>query len=94
MLNPRNYLEDCARYKLKDLWTTGMPWAAVNSAINTSFGYDTSDETKSLFTSATGHNWDNIDDSDKKILQCPRCDQEHTIRWTSLLMTMKVTADL
>ncbi|TVY75725.1 Glycine-rich domain-containing protein, partial [Lachnellula suecica] len=83
MLNPRNYLEDCIRFGLKDLWATGMPWAAVNAAIDTSFNYNVPDEAKASFVGKTGYNWDNVDDTLTKSLNCPRCSQMLEIPWTT-----------
>ena len=83
MLNPRNYLEDCIRFGLKNLWATGMPWTAVNAAIDTSFNYNVTEEAKASFVGKTGHNWDNAEDSLTKALNCPRCSQMLEIPWTT-----------
>ncbi|TVY85990.1 Glycine-rich domain-containing protein, partial [Lachnellula willkommii] len=83
MLNPRNYLEDCIRFGLKNLWATGMPWKAVNAAIDTSFNYNVTDEAKASFVGKTGRNWDNAEDALTKALNCPRCSQMLEIPWTT-----------
>jgi hypothetical protein len=83
MLNPRNYLEDCVRFGLKDLWATGLPWPAVNAAIDTSFNYEVPDEGKKAWTAKTGRHWTNAQDSLVKNLQCPRCNQQLEIPWTT-----------
>ncbi|KAI9648029.1 hypothetical protein NHQ30_002657 [Ciborinia camelliae] len=83
MLNPRNYLEDCIRFGLKDLWATGMPWHAVNAAIDTSFNYQVPTAAKERFTKATGHHWSNALDHAAKTLNCPRCTQVLEIPWTT-----------
>jgi len=83
MLNPRNYLEDCVRFGLKDLWATGLPWPAVNAAIDTSFNYEVPDEGKKAWTAKTGRHWTNALDSLVKNLQCPRCNQQLEIPWTT-----------
>jgi len=82
-LNPRNYLEDCIRFNLKDLWATGFPWQAINAAIDTSFKYDIPDSGKAEFVAQTGHNWNNSDDPLTKKLHCPRCTQQLDIPWTT-----------
>ncbi|KAF7902962.1 hypothetical protein EAF00_002864 [Botryotinia globosa] len=83
MLNPRNYLEDCIRFGLKDLWATGMPWQAVDTAIDTSFNYQVTEAAKERFTNATGHHWSNTNDHAAKTLNCPRCSQVLEIPWTT-----------
>lgn len=83
MLNPRNYLEDCARFGLKDQWATGMPWAAVNAAIDTEFNYSVTEDGRAAFVAATGYNWNNIDDSLTKTLQCSRCPEIIDVPWTT-----------
>jgi hypothetical protein len=83
MLNPRHYLEDCIRFGLRDLWTTGFPWATVNAAINTSFSYNVPDAAKDTWTKSTGRQWDNIDDSDTKQIKCPRCSTVCEIPWST-----------
>jgi hypothetical protein len=89
MLNPRNYLEDCVRFGMPNLWATGMPWATVNSVIDINFSYNVTDEAKASFVAATGYNWDNIDDSLTKKLNCPRCQQSLEIPWTNLGLSEK-----
>lgn len=83
MLNPRSYLEDCMRFGLKDLWATGMPWHAVNAAIDTYFNYQVPEAAKERFANATGHHWSNSKDHTSKKLNCPRCTQELKIPWTT-----------
>jgi len=83
MLNPRNYYEDCARLGLKNLWATGMPWSAVNAAIDRDFSYNVPDEAKTAFAESTGYSWENADDSLIKLLNCPRCHQVNEVPWTT-----------
>ena len=83
MLNPRNYLEDCLRFGLKDLWATGMPWAAVNEAIDTGFNYNVSQAGQDFFAGATGYSWFNSQDPMTKTLYCPRCTLQLDIPWTT-----------
>jgi hypothetical protein len=89
MLNPRNYLEDCVRFGLKDLWATGMPWSAVNKAIDTSFNYTVPQDGIDTFTGMTGLKWNNADDPMTKIIHCPRCTQQLDIPWTTCGMNEK-----
>jgi hypothetical protein len=93
MLNPRNYLEDCLRFGLKDLWSTGMPWTAVDSAIDSSFNYNIPEEGKANFIGKTDHNWNNADDSLNKSLQCPQCSNKLEVPWTSCGMDDAKFAD-
>lgn len=83
MLNPRDYLEDCVRFSMKDLYATGMPWHAVNAAIDTRFNYTIPDSGMAKFVAKTGHNWDNAEDTLEKKLQCPRCSTYVKVPWTS-----------
>ncbi|KAL5313115.1 hypothetical protein ACEPPN_019542 [Leptodophora sp. 'Broadleaf-Isolate-01'] len=83
MLNPRNYLEDCIRFGLRDLWSTGFPWAAINYCISTSFNYEVPEAAKENWTRSTGRAWDNIDDVDIKHIMCPRCSAGCDIPWTT-----------
>lgn len=91
MLNPRCYLEDCIRFGLKDLWVTGMPWAAVNSAIDTSFNYAVPEKAKTDFTKVTGHDWENALDSMSKNINCPRCFQALEVLWTTCCANEKTS---
>lgn len=91
MLNPRNYLEDCVRFGMKDLWATGMPWTAVNEAIDTSFNYNVSGDGQDAFTARTGHSWSNSQDPMTKTIYCPRCTQQLDIPWTTCGKSEKLT---
>ncbi|KFX91248.1 hypothetical protein O988_07832, partial [Pseudogymnoascus sp. VKM F-3808] len=86
MLNPRNYLEDCMRFGLRDTWYAGMPWAAVNDSINDSFYYEVTDAAKNKWTSATGRPWNNLDEASVKSMKCPRCSTLLSIPWTTASM--------
>lgn len=83
MLNPRSYLEDCLRFGLKNLWTTGMPWQTVNAAISTSFSYEVPQEAKESWLSMTGRTWDNLEDEVNEKMKCPKCANMVTIPWTT-----------
>jgi hypothetical protein len=83
MLNPRTYLEDCMRYGLKDLWTTGMPWQVVNAAIDTRFNYEAPQEAKDSWVILTGRPWDNTEDSATKEIKCPKCTHVVRVPWTT-----------
>ncbi|KAG0645916.1 Glycine-rich domain-containing 2 [Hyphodiscus hymeniophilus] len=91
ILNPRNYLEDCVRFGLKDLWATGMPWAAVNEAIDTGFNYNVSQAGQDAFAKATRHSWFSSQDPMTKTLFCPRCTQRLDIPWTTCGKSEKPT---
>ncbi|CAG8952851.1 hypothetical protein HYFRA_00007564, partial [Hymenoscyphus fraxineus] len=89
MLNPRNYLEDCIRYGLNKVWATGMPWAAVNAAIDVNFNYLIPEQAQLSFITTTGHNWDNAQDSMTKQINCPSCSNKLEIPWTTFGMSEK-----
>lgn len=68
---------------LRSLWHTGMPWVAVNAAIDNKFNYTVSDDVKANWVSRTGHSWDNQDDPMVKSLACPMCKVPLEIPWTT-----------
>ncbi|EEY23844.1 conserved hypothetical protein [Verticillium alfalfae VaMs.102] len=83
MLNPRVFLEDAMRRGLKAFWTTGMPWAQVNIAIDNSFNYTVTDECKAKWERTTGRAWLNQDDPKFKSLECPACHSIIELPWTT-----------
>ena len=84
MLNPRSYLEDCIRFGVAELWAAGMPWRAVNEAIDdTTFVYDIPDAGRTHFKATTGHAWDNSQDNMSKMLSCPTCPRLLVVPWTT-----------
>ena len=83
MLNPHDYLEDCIRQNITWLWHLGMPWAVLDSVIDTESGeYHVSEAQRTAFeqfVSSRGSShlhWDNLDDGSEKILACPKCKYE------------------
>ncbi|KAH8813048.1 hypothetical protein F5884DRAFT_879283 [Xylogone sp. PMI_703] len=92
MLNPRNYLEDCIRFGLKDLWATGLPWKAVNAVIDTNFNYSPPVEAQTRFTEHVGLHWDNAKDSLTKTLPCPGCSAQLEVPWTTCGLSDKPSA--
>lgn len=86
MLNPRNYLEDCMRFGLRDTWYAGMPWGAVNDSINDNFYYEVTDAAKNKWISATDRPWSNLDEASVKSMKCPRCSTLLSIPWTTASM--------
>ncbi|KZL63249.1 alpha-ketoglutarate-dependent sulfonate dioxygenase, partial [Colletotrichum incanum] len=83
MLNPRAFLEDTMRWGLRTFWTTGMPWAQVNQAIDSKFNYGVSDLAKSNWEKATGRPWDNLEEPMVKFLECPACKRTMEVPWTT-----------
>ncbi|KAM0818606.1 hypothetical protein AB5N19_04418 [Seiridium cardinale] len=83
MLNPRIFLEDCLRYDLRALWTTGMPWHVLDQMIDDRFQYLASPKCKSNWTKTTGREWFNADGPDIKTARCPACSALVTIPWTT-----------
>lgn len=82
-LNPRNYLEDCVRYGLSDLWQGGFPWKVVNDAIDTNFDFNAPETAKTDWANKTGRSWLNEEDSLSKKLDCPHCKKEQLVPWTT-----------
>jgi hypothetical protein len=78
---------------MKDTWTTGMPWQAVNAALDTSFNYDVPESGKEEFVTKTGHAWNNAEDPLTKTLHCPRCSQKLDIPWTTCGQKEKISAE-
>lgn len=77
MLNPRNYFEDCLRYNTMDFWATGMPWTAVDAAIdNATFEYNCNNEARQSFEAKTGFPWNSLDGPSTVRIPCPRCNTE------------------
>ncbi|OLN85440.1 hypothetical protein CCHL11_08010 [Colletotrichum chlorophyti] len=83
MLNPRAFLEDSMRWGLRTFWTTGMPWAQVNEAIDSKFNYEVSDLAKSNWEKATSRAWNNVDEPMAKLLECPGCKETAEVPWTT-----------
>ncbi|KAB5549504.1 hypothetical protein GE09DRAFT_966956 [Coniochaeta sp. 2T2.1] len=83
MLNPRAFLEDAMLAGHRQLWNTGFPWAAINSAIDNKFNYNVSDDCKSNWTVRTGRSWESVDDPMFKSMQCPACNTPIQIPWTT-----------
>lgn len=83
MLNPRAFLEDAMLAGLRQLWNTGLPWAAINAAIDSKFNYNASDDCKSNWAIRTGRSWDSGDDPAFKAMQCPACKVPIQIPWTT-----------
>ncbi|KAL8382204.1 hypothetical protein RB595_006132 [Gaeumannomyces hyphopodioides] len=83
MLNPRAFLEDMMRCGAQDYWAAGMPWDLVNTAINSEFSYNVSDDAKARWTSLTGRQWNNTDDSMVKDLSCPACSERVQLKWST-----------
>ena len=83
MLNPRSFLEDAMRFGARQLWTTGFPWVQVNQAIDTNFNYNVPADTKTAWSTQTGHAWDNIDDPLTINIGCPGCEAQVHIPWTT-----------
>ena len=84
MLNPRSYLEDCIRFGLSEFWAAGMPWRAVNEAIdNTTFAYNIPESGRAAFTAKVSHTWNNVQDLMFKTLSCPTCPRVIVVPWTT-----------
>ncbi|KLJ07039.1 hypothetical protein EMPG_17472 [Blastomyces silverae] len=74
MLNPRIYLEDCIRLGRMSFWVTGMPWEAIDAALDTDdLNFLPGDDAKEYFERMAGIPWDNLLDSPAKLIKCPSC---------------------
>jgi hypothetical protein len=83
MLNPRAFLEDTMLAGLRQLWNTGLPWVAINAAIDNKFNYNVSDDCKNNWAARTGRSWESADDPMVKSMQCPACKAAIRIPWTT-----------
>ncbi|PWY91142.1 hypothetical protein BO70DRAFT_392790 [Aspergillus heteromorphus CBS 117.55] len=84
MLNPRAFLEDCIRHGKMSAWTTGFPWEAINASIDDrTLEYDVTQTAKDTFLAKTRLQWDNLLDTNDKMLCCPSCDERIFVPWTS-----------
>ncbi|KAK3060724.1 hypothetical protein LTS18_007902 [Coniosporium uncinatum] len=82
LLNPRCFFEDCFRYGKMDFYATGLPWSAIDQCIDKSLDYVPSDAARNYFETATGCQWNNIDDPSTKALDCANCGNTFSIPWT------------
>ncbi|PGH30144.1 hypothetical protein GX50_07078 [[Emmonsia] crescens] len=84
MLNPRIYLEDCIRLGRMSFWVAGMPWEAVDAALDIeNFNFLPGDNAKEYFERMAGIPWDNILDSPAKLIKCPGCLTTIQAEWES-----------
>ncbi|KAI4728109.1 hypothetical protein E4T49_04006 [Aureobasidium sp. EXF-10728] len=84
MLNPRAYLEDCAREGRMRLWHTSFPLQAVAEHIDTSdYHYEVAKQTITSFGEQTGLDWDNLDGPDHANIECHFCLAQNTAPWTT-----------
>ncbi len=93
MLNPRDFLEDAMLSGFQSFWSTGMPWALVNKAIDTKFAYNVSDDCKTAWVAQTGRAWENAEDGMMKALKCPACGVAVEIPWTTCGLPEDYTGD-
>ncbi|CAG9955311.1 unnamed protein product [Clonostachys rosea f. rosea IK726] len=95
MLNPRCYLEDAMLWGQRELWTTGMPWAVLNKALDPKMAYSPSSECRMNWETLTGVKWENELGATTKIVDCPACKQPNDVAWTTcgLPETYKGVAD-
>ncbi|KAK2806431.1 hypothetical protein FQN50_005848 [Emmonsiellopsis sp. PD_5] len=82
MLNPRNYLEDCLRRGKMSLWATGMPWDAINDALDTDFNYVPGENARGSFA-MSGRAWDNLLDPPGFRIPCPKCPVTMYVQWVN-----------
>ena len=74
MLNPRSFFADCMRSGKMRFWQAGLPWEAINSAIdNNTFEYNPGPTAMQNFTSQILRQWNNMDEATTVALSCPKC---------------------
>ncbi|KAI4735106.1 hypothetical protein E4T50_14377 [Aureobasidium sp. EXF-12298] len=84
MLNPRAYLEDCARQGRMRLWHTPFPLQVVaNHISDPDYHYETAKQTMTSFREQTGLAWDNLDSLDETSVDCHSCYAQNTAPWTT-----------
>lgn len=84
MLNPRDYLEDCARQGRMSLWHCPMPWQAIAQCINNdSFVYQPPDTVHQAFEASVGIEWENLNDLNDAMVICARCFTRNSVPWTA-----------
>lgn len=66
-----------------DFWTTGMPWQAINDALDINFNYEVSENSQANWVSRTGRQWANLEDPLTKWLSCPFCETSYEHPWTT-----------
>ncbi|KAB8664805.1 hypothetical protein FH972_026232 [Carpinus fangiana] len=95
MLNPRCYLEDCLRGGMMQFWHRGMPWAAVDAAIDESGYYDPGPEAQSEFCKMTASSaWTNTSSTvDMKFGWCPSCEISRMASLSSYLDGNNIVGD-
>lgn len=85
LLNPRDFLEDCLRYKKTNFWRSGLPWPMIDSCIDdNSFDYSANVEAQSTFQTQTGLAWDSLNDALTKAVPCPKCKRQLACPWTTV----------
>lgn len=83
MLNSRSYFADCIRFKNLNLWAMGMPWYAVNAAIdNDHFEYKPGANARELFEVTAGMQWAPDVKSYFVEISCPKCLKTSPAPWT------------
>ncbi|MCJ1438696.1 hypothetical protein MMC27_008086 [Xylographa pallens] len=74
MLNPRSFFADCMRSGKMRFWQAGLPWEAINSAIDSNtFEYNPGPKAMKSFTAQTLRRWNNLDEDTLVALSCPKC---------------------
>jgi hypothetical protein len=75
------------RRGLQKLWVGGIPWdlidLCISSDTNSLFEYQAPEEAKNNWTSQTGLEWDNLEDSPYIELTCPVCNEITPVPWTT-----------
>nr|UWK20117.1 hypothetical protein TPOLY_g2 [Trichoderma polysporum] len=78
---------------LGNFWASGMPWELIHQAIDTEFNYNVSEKAKRQWTKNTGRRWRNRKDVMTKIVECPFCQRNNEVPWTTCGMEDNVEGD-
>lgn len=95
MLNPRCYLEDCCFHGRMNLWATPFPFEAISDSLlyrNGSFTYEPGLEAERKWYEQTKRAWDNVGDSSRHRVHCPKCAASQTVPWTTARITINEAA--
>jgi hypothetical protein len=66
------------------VWATGMPWKAINAAIdNSTFEYAPGEEARRRWEAVTHHHWDNLSETYPVKIPCPRCRRDVDTPWST-----------
>ncbi|ETN37885.1 uncharacterized protein HMPREF1541_07508 [Cyphellophora europaea CBS 101466] len=85
MLNPRDFLQDCLRYRLLSLWKAGFPWDYIGFNVDPdTFKYKPPQACLDRYQECFSAKWDNVEEGSPATVICPNCAMSIEIPWTDL----------